>query len=59
MAKLNNTYDKDCWRGSNESGNNVSVGQELWLREETRNEKVVSSNPGAVNWMDIFHIDSL
>ena len=30
MAKLNNTYDKDCWRGSNESGNNVSVGQELW-----------------------------
>ena len=27
-----------------------------WLREETRNEEVVSSNPGSVDWMDIFHI---
>ena len=27
-----------------------------WLREETRNQKVVSSNPGAGYWMDIFHI---
>ena len=25
-----------------------------WLREETRNQKVVSLNPGAGYWMDIF-----
>ena len=28
----------------------------LWLSEETRNQKVVSSNPGAGYWMDIIHI---
>ena len=27
-----------------------------WLREETRNQKVVISNPGTRYWMDIFHI---
>ena len=27
----------------------------LWLREETHNQKVVSSNPGAGYWMAIFH----
>ena len=26
------------------------------LREEIRNQKVVSSNPGTGYWMDIFHI---
>ena len=26
----------------------------MWLMEETCNQKVVSSNPGAGNWMDIF-----
>ena len=26
------------------------------LREETRNQKVVSSNPSTEYWMDIFHI---
>ena len=27
--------------------------------EEIRNQKVVSSNPGAIYWMDIFYIDLL
>ena len=27
--------------------------------EETRNQKVVSSNTGAVKWKDIFHINLL
>ena len=27
-----------------------------WLREETRNQRVVSSNPGTGYWMDVFHI---
>ena len=26
----------------------------MWSREETCNQKVVSSNPGTVYWMDIF-----
>ena len=26
----------------------------MWLMEETCNQKVVSSNPGAGNWMYIF-----
>ena len=31
----------------------------LWLREETYNQRVVSSNPGIVYWIDIFHIKLL
>ena len=27
-----------------------------WLKEETHNQKVMSSNPGVGYWMDIFHI---
>ena len=30
-----------------------------WFREETHNPKVVSLNPGARYWMDIFHINLL
>ena len=29
------------------------------VKEETRNQIVVSLNPGTVYWMDIFHIDLL
>ena len=37
------------------------LGQDtgLVVKEETRNQIVVSLNPGAVYWMDIFHIDLL
>ena len=30
-----------------------------WSREETHKQKVVSLNPGAGYWMDIFHINLL
>ena len=29
----------------------------LWFKVETHDQKVVSSNPGAGNRMDIFHIN--
>ena len=30
-----------------------------WLREETHNKKVLSSNPCAGDWQNIFHINLL
>ena len=30
-----------------------------WLKDQTRNQKVMSSNPGTIYWMDILHIDLL
>ena len=34
---------------------------QLWTlgRQDTRNKKVVSLNPGGIDWMDIFHINLL
>ena len=33
--------------------------QVKWLREETHKQEVVSLNPGAGDYMDIFHINLL
>ena len=54
---LPNFYEKYIWtlgRVLNAAGLHLIWALVSWFREDTRNQKVVSSNPVAVYWMDIF-----